>query len=148
MIRKATNEDLPEVLIMLTEFYKESGHNTLGEVNYKDLSQFVRILISDHILIVAEKDRELVGVTGAVLSPMYWNVSNTIAQELFWWIAPKHRRGGVGLKLFEGLEEGVKETTAKVLVMASVDRLNGLKVGKFYESQGYAISEHTYVKRF
>lgn len=96
-------------------------------------------------LLVADAG-EVIGMTGAMVHAHYFNASHRTGQELFWWIDPEHRGSKIGLEMFLALESWARSQGAQTFVMGALHAQSPEKVGQFYERNGYAPLEHTYMK--
>jgi GNAT superfamily N-acetyltransferase len=143
MIRKAVVSDLPAMVEMGRKFHEASGY---GDICEFDGLSFATTLQNapDAVFLVAEKEGKLVGMAGALVYPMYFNLHHRTAQEMFWWVDPEHR--GIGSKLFEALEEEVKKMGAQSLTMIVIERFSW--VGSYYEKRGFRPSERSFIRRF
>lgn len=98
------------------------------------------------VLIIAEEEDRIVGMTAAVFFQLYMNKSTVMSQELFWWVHPDHR-GGAGREMLDRLEYESAQR-ADCLVMISLHNVQPERVGKLYERRGYKPVEHHYMKVF
>lgn len=144
MIRNATMEDLPQILLLGEEFYNSTIHAELSkycpETTEKTL---IHLIEQDAGILVVLDDGEVRGMAGALLYPAYMTGELT-GQELFWWCSKK----GKGLRLLDEIEKQAKEKGAKTFTMLSMDNLTPERLDKIYLGKGYNRSEHTYVKGF
>lgn len=142
MIRDATHADIPALVGMGERFFLESGYSKEATFDPATFESTLRSLIDGDsgILIITEG-----GMAGALVYPMYFNASILTGQELFYWISPEHRGGGVAL--LDALESRAKALGAKTFSMICLDTLRPEAVGRLYERRGYRKSEHSYIKR-
>lgn len=96
------------------------------------------------VLLVVEGETGLVGATGALLHPHYFNAAHLTGQELFWWIDPEHR--GQGAALLNALEQWVSEQGAHSFSMIALEALEPDKVALIYRRRGYRPVEHSYLR--
>jgi GNAT superfamily N-acetyltransferase len=144
MIRKATAEDLPELLRMGKAFHAVTGVAEAIPLDEPTLERTFAQLIESGVILVIEEGGGLVGATGALLHPHYFNASHITGQELFWWIDPDHR--GRGSELLNALEAWVKDQGAHSFVMITLEALEPERVGLIYRRRGYRPVEHSYLK--
>lgn len=144
MIRNATKEDVPQILILGEQFYNATIHSEFSPFCPESTAATLNHLIDDEngILVVLD-DGEVKGMAGALLYPNYMTGEKT-GQELFWWCSAR----GKGLGLLDDMESQAKEKGAKSFTMISMDNLFPERLDKIYLGKGYNRSEHTYVKRF
>lgn len=148
MIRSALKRDVPGLLRMGREFFKESGLSSFMAWDDFSFEITATRLIEGKIpgvILVADDDDKLVGMAACLLFPMYFNLSVPAAQELFWWVDPRHRFG-VGGWLIEELEDQAKEAGASVLLLGAVSGLRDAAISRVYARRGYKPLEHSYIK--
>jgi len=148
VIRHATNQDIPELVEVMRNFYRESGYASRVEYDPISAADTFAALIEDNngCLIVAEQDGELVGSIGALAFPLYFNKSYRMAQELFWWLSPKLRGSSIGIRLLRKAEQWAKLNRVENFIMIALDKVNPDKVGSLYKRSGYELSEYLYMK--
>lgn len=144
MIRHAVLADLPELLRMGKAFHSVTGVADLIPLDEDTLAQTFLNLMEHGVILVVEGEDGLVGATGALLHPHYFNASHITGQELFWWIDPEHR--GQGGELFNALEQWVKDQGAHSFGMIALDALEPERVGLIYRRRGYRPTEHCYLR--
>lgn len=143
-VRPAALEDIPEIMDMGRQFFDQAWS---GVFEWDDSSVFETLtgMLRSGVLLVAQKGRELVGMVGGTLAPMYFDKQTLIAQELFWWVRPGNR--GPGIALFREFEAVAKLRGAQVVAMNGVESIRGETVGRFYAREGYRCTERVYLKR-
>jgi len=142
MIRLATIEDMPEILRMGENFFNASGYGELTTFNKDDTRNLVERLIETGTLLTDGKST----ILGFIVFPIFMNVSYLMAQELFWWVDEDARNTGVGIKILRAAEALAKEKGANLMIMLSLNDLNGEKVNKLYEKLGYKPKEQNYMR--
>jgi N-acetylglutamate synthase-like GNAT family acetyltransferase len=142
MIRKAVVSDLPAMVEMGRKFHEASGYGDITEFDGLSLATALQNA-PDAVFLVVEKDGVVVGMTGAMVYPLYFNLKHKAAQEMFWWVEPEHR--GVGAQLFSALEAEVKKMGAESLTMNALERFSW--VGGYYEKRGYKPIERSFIRR-
>lgn len=147
MIRAATHDDVPALLVLLREFHAASGMSAVAPFCAESLATSLRGMIGNDaaILLVADVAGQVAGVAGAMLFPAYFNAAVQIGQETFWWASPEHR-GTVGPALMDALEAEAKARGAVKFLMVSLEALRPEAVGKLYQRRGYAPLEHSFVR--
>lgn len=144
-VSKACIEDLSSLVEMGRAFFYEAKWDNL----YKWDDDSARPVLEDFItnesavVYVARKDDTIIGMACALLYPLWYNNAEIVAQELFLYVKPEHRRG-VGHKLALKLEESAKEKGARAMVMGSVEAMPSLE--EYYRKCSYSPSERTYIK--
>lgn len=96
------------------------------------------------IVLVDDQHR---GFAGAVVFPAFFDSQTLLAQELFWWVSPEHRKAGVATELLEALEAAAKSHGAKALFMLCLDDLDGERVSRMYERRGYRPTERLFLRK-
>jgi GNAT superfamily N-acetyltransferase len=74
------------------------------------------------------------------------NNQTIVAQELFWWVDEKSRKSGVGIEILKQAEDLAKEYGATVMMMLSINELDGDRVNKLYERLGYKQREQSFMR--
>lgn len=147
MIRPATPDDMPRILEMGERFFETAGWPEIAEWDAPSMERTLGYLMEADTgcIFVAETEDGIVGMTGGMLNPFYFNLSHLTGQELFWWVEPEHR--GVGSGLFDALEAWAKAAGAMSFSMIALDRLKPDVLGRIYQRRGYRASEHSYIRR-
>lgn len=125
-------------------FHAVTGVADLIPLDGPTLERTFLQLIDHGVILVVEGEDGLVGATGALLHPHYFNANHLTGQELFWWIDPEHR--GAGGKLFDALEAWVREQGASSFTMIALEALEAERVGKIYRRRGYRPVERSFVR--
>jgi GNAT superfamily N-acetyltransferase len=145
-IRAATPADIPALVAMGNRFHIAAGWDDITEYDSQSFAATLRALIpsDDAVVLSAEKDRQVVGMAGALIYPLYFNVGHRTAQEMFWFVDENHR--GIGGELFDALLEEVKAKGAQSMSMIALDKMPGF-VGEFYERRGFRPAERSYMRK-
>ena len=121
-----------------------------GVVPFDDegFAEFFTLALEDPsvALWAGDCDGEIVAIAGALAFPLYFNPKCRVAQELYWWSAPKARGTGAGQALRAALEKWAAEVGAQQLFMIALadDRLSSMD--RLYRRAGFVPMEHTYRK--
>ncbi len=142
IIRDAEITDFDDLERMGIEFAKDAGQ---VDVDPETLAFTVGNLIESGILKVAVNG-SVVGCAGALVFPNWWNSSEMVAQELFWFVNEDHRNTSAGIRLLLALEASAKSMGAKKMMMLCLEDLDGDKVARMYDKLGYTPQEQTFVK--
>lgn len=141
LIRDAVYEDVPDLVDLGIRFISEGKYRDKIATNPEALAQMMFSLIENPygLLLVLEKDGRLIGMFGAIatLSPYS---GEPVAMELFWYVAPESRGGGV--RLLRRAEQWAREVGAKKMIGVSHTK----KVGKFLKRYGYLPMEEHFLK--
>ena len=142
MIRLATVDDIPEMLRMGESFFNASGYGDITTFDRQDTTELFKKLIDDGLLLTDGQSSML----GFVVFPMFMNNQTIVAQELFWWVDESARKTGVGVEILKNAEELAKEYGATVMMMLSIDELDGDRVNKLYKRLGYKQREQSFMR--
>lgn len=148
MIRPATPADVPEIARLGELFHAEAGWGDIAEYSQPDTEKTLTHLVNDEngILLVAERDGEIVGMCGGLAHPVYFNHGHKSGQELFWWMKPD-LRDGTGKDLLDAMEDQAKAIGCQSWAMIALDKVRPELMGRIYQRRGYRASEHSYIKR-
>lgn len=145
MIRHAMMDDLGAILEMGEEFFKSHPISTTGmPYDYDSTTMYLMDTMEHGMLMVVEKDGDVVGFIGVGISEMPYNTDYKVAQERFFYVHPEHR--GIGTKLLKEAEEELKAEGVDIISMVSLQAPGVEKVDAFYRGKGYTPVEHTYAK--
>lgn len=147
-VRLAEYKDIPVCVAMCHEFLEEAEYLSFTGFDLKDATGLgVNLVNGDNgLVLVLEKDDQLIGVIGGILAPCLWNTETVMCYELFWWVMPEHRGTKSSIQLLNKFETHAKNKGATHVIMASIPSLNGEKPGKVYKRKGYTERELFYVK--
>ncbi len=139
-IRRATIDDLPEILRYAQHFVEETEYATwLAPFDAAVITALVQLALDQGVIFLAPG-----GMVAAVplVHPM---TGQRYVEELAWWVEPERRGGLVGPRLLDALETwAASEQIAFVKVAAPHGQPD---VGRFYEHRGYQPVELAYFKR-
>lgn len=143
MIRKATEDDKLEFLVLVKEFLKESKYPF--SLSVRKLSENYDQVINhpDFSILLSVVDSEVVGfLVAGVTAPLFSD--DLVSSELAWFVSKDHRGSRESLKLLSSYEEWAKEKGCKFVTMVDINTLENLE--DFYSKKGYTLTEKTYVK--
>lgn len=148
IVRKATEADLPQYLVLAQAFHAASPMHGVIEFDVLGYSQFyLSSLQNDSVGIwLAEIDGQIVGICGAVAYPLYFNPAALVVQELWWWLTPASRGSGAGGRMFEQIEQWAKEKNAAALFMIALEDNRAKKMENLYIRAGFKPMERTFIK--
>ena len=89
---------------------------------------------------------QVVGMSGALIYPFYFNYNHITGQELFWWMRPDKRGSTDSIRMFKALEDEAKNKNAGSFAMIALDKVNPEVVGNMYMKRGYRPSDHGYIR--
>lgn len=144
MIRRATINDVTEVMGMAKNFYIEAGYKEKYglPMDTDSVIEFVVSFISDQDKVCLLSEGK--GFIAGALIPWFFNKKKTVAQEMAWWVLPEKRQGMVAGKLFKAFETWSKNNSADMLMMGSIPSLDGGRINRFYERKNMMPAESLY----
>ena len=141
VIRPATHEDVPALVVMGQQFVQTEMYRDLLHENSAQISVAMVSLI-DHesgTILVLECEGVLVGMMGIICAPHFLS-GEIYASEMFWWVTPGKR--GDGVRILRAAELWAKKCGAtKFQMVAPTER-----VGRFYDRMGFTRVETSYQK--
>lgn len=141
MIREATLSDVPAMVEMGQRFARTAPYRGVLHENPIQMAAMGTSLIESEAgtILVLERSGVLIGMIGMICTPHFMS-GEMFAGEVFWWVDPGERGGGV--RLMKSAEEWAAAQGAKTMQMvAPTDR-----VGRLYARMGYAPTETTFQK--
>ena len=147
-VREATLGDLSQYTVLGYEFHKASPMHGVAEFDPEGYVNFLANAIENPDIGVwlADLDGEIVGITGAIIYPLYFSPANKVAQELWWWLTPKARGTGAGGQMFKRLKEWSAENGAAAVFMVALEDERAGKMEKLYRRAGFRPLERTFIK--
>lgn len=147
-VRPATAADLDQYVVLAKDFHEASPMNGISAFDVEGYGQFFLSALNnpDVGIWLAEIDSKIVGITGAMVYPLYFSPTHLVAQELWWWLTPTARGSGAGAKMFNQIEQWAKEKNAKSLFMIALEDDRAEKMEKVYIRAGFTPLERTFVK--
>ena len=148
IVRSATEADLDQYVILAKDFHTASPMDNISVFDVDGYSKFFLNALNnpDIGIWLAEIDSKIVGITGALVFPLYFSPTHLVAQELWWWLTPTARGSGAGAKMFKQIEQWAKEKNAKSLFMIALEDDRAEKMEKVYIRAGFTPLERTFVK--
>lgn len=137
MIRRATLDDLPEVVSLGREFLAYSPHNWI-ELDEEAFAQSASNMIAGPGAVFLSDD----GFIGGVIVPCYFNPAVLMASELFWFARKE------GPELLKAFEVWAKDAGASVVCTSGLVDGREKAIRRVFERQGYEASEIAFQKRF
>jgi hypothetical protein len=134
MIRRATQEDMSQMLVIGEKFCAAAGQ----PLNREALERSLTVLLqSDNAAIFVNED--VSGIIAGLLFPSFFS-GELIAQELFWWAQSE------GLSLLKHFEEWAQAAGASQVIMLCLDSIEPERVAKIYQRRGYSALEHSFTR--
>jgi len=147
-VRQATIDDLAKYLILAKEFHTASPMHNVVKFDLDGYADFYAGATQnpDMGLWLAELNDEIVGITGAINYPLYFNPNSNVVQELWWWLTPSARGTGAGAKMFDCIKAWAKEKNAVAMFMIALEDDRASKMEKLYQRAGFRPLERTFIK--
>lgn len=153
-IRPATRDDIPRIVEMAERFYPQSPYPAIyGDMPRTQAAGVVIVMMqgmTEHgiqpgVMLVAEKDDELVGMLALHLDPATFT-PEVVAGEIVWWMEPEHRGGMGAIRLVRRGEQEAKVRGATVCRMAVLGT-SPHEASEILQRIGYAPTEWIHTKR-
>lgn len=146
MIRKATPDDLVNLMVLCQNFHSTSPYSKL-ELSTTKLTKILNEILDseDFCVIVYESDNKLNGMLIGTVTQLLFS-EKYIASELAWWVQPEARKSGVGLELHLAFEQWAKEMADDAVSMVLLEDDNKELIDKMYTKLGYKPIERSYIK--
>ena len=149
IVRKATYDDISEMLPMGKAFYDATDLSEVGlEYEAESLRQHMEDFIEDEqgaaIIVAEEEDGHLSGCIAGFRVPWYLKTTQSIGIEQWWWVMPQHRIKGVGKALKNAFETWAKKGATHSL-MGDIGTAGA--IGEWYKKDGYRPIETHFYKR-
>lgn len=141
MIRSANSDDIPRLVELGVRFMRESRYGEHYSPDPGSMGVFVEgLIVSPHgLLLVQEDDTGVVGMIGALIMAHPYS-GETVMSELFWYVIPRARGGGVRLLLAAEREARAAGATKSLFVSPNET------VSALYERLGYRPIEQQFIK--
>jgi len=148
VVRLATADDLPEYLKLGIDFHAASPMRGVAEFDPAGYGEFYKNAIAnpDMAVWLAECEGDVVGISGAMVYPLYFSPNYRVAQELWWFLKPSARGTGAGLAMFQEIERWAGEKDARALFMIALEDENSAQMEAVYRRSGYRPMERTFIK--
>lgn len=143
-VRPASQEDVP-VLVALGQAFTQMVPELPADPERMQAALGALVPDETALVLVAERDEEVVGALLAALVPVWWHPGATLAQELAWYVVPAARASGAGLQLVCALETWARERGACAVLMTALACNPG--VTQLYQRLGYGLYESHFLKR-
>ena len=138
MIKVASEEDLDVVHSMTIKFIEKTPYSIFYDRD-KIRDVVKNILLGDNGIVLLDVENR--GMLIGLKVQFAYGITNQ-ALELAWWVEEEHRNTKIGIELLGAFEYWAEKNGCKFITMSSLD--DG--VGKYYEKQGYELTERTYMK--
>jgi len=137
-VRRIRQEDLEDIYLLGLEMRNEGLFRTVdydqGRV-YKFLRQYIDAPDVNYG-VVARENGKLIGFFTGYISLFFFG-RDTIATEVLWYVAPKHRGSRLGVDLLKGFEDWAKDQGAAEVCIGISTGVHADKTGQLLERRGY-----------
>lgn len=147
-VRVATTADISAYMDLAAAFVATTPVSHIIPFDREGTAAFVTASLDNPnmLVLVAEEAGTIIGITGALAYPMYFNPGKLVAQELWWYLTPAARGGSTSKLLFQTIENWAKDIGAEAMFMIALADARIDTMAKVYKRSGYAPVERTYVK--
>lgn len=135
MIRRATLDDVPEIVDLGARFLAYSRHRDIP-LDRAAFGNFAAGMIDSGVIFLSDE-----GMIGAVRCPLYFNPAVIVAAEVFWF-APKE-----GQALKAAFEQWAVEIGAYAIQYSAIVDDHAKAVDRIYRRSGCVPIETAYFKR-
>ncbi len=142
-VRLAKKEDIPKLCLLGKDFVNASGYSDIAKYDEDSTIKLFELLIKSETLFTDGKH----GMIGFLVAPLFFNLSELNATELFWWVDKEKRGTSLGIRLLKAAEEHALKLGAKNFSMLSIEGLKEEKLDSLYTKLGYSLSERIYMRR-
>lgn len=144
-VRAALPPDLPVIVRMAERFYETTEYGSWANFDAGTVEELAANLASNHVLLVAEHEGEVVGMVGLFVAPFMFNAAKTGAYEVVWWVNPEGRSTGAGSALLKAIEPACRAKGCDAIQMVHLSTSPKV-AGLLYERAGYRHTESSYTK--
>lgn len=145
MIRPATEWDFDALIEMGRAFNEEAGYSEDVPFHPASFLRTLKLLTEAKLLLVADKDGDVVGMAAADVAPSICNRSILVGREAFWYVLPEHRKG-LGGQILDALEFNARAYGATLFDVVAEEGKRNDALARLYRARGYSPAEHTFRK--
>lgn len=135
-VREAAYEDVFQIRDAI-EAARGLSDIALPPVEYPWAVQYTLDLIRDRLVFVAAVDREVVGVIIGAVCHWPWNRDAKFIENIHFWVAAKHRKGGTGVKLLRALKARAQELQMPLSIRVTFSDGAADTKDRFLRMQGF-----------
>jgi GNAT superfamily N-acetyltransferase len=148
IIREATIEDIPKMVEMASRFHQYALVDKGFKFSPPDFARYSTFLMESSIanILIVDVDEEAVGAIAGAVLPWFMDSSQLVLTELWWWVDPEYRKGGLAFKLLDALTEWGKYLGASKMIMVSIEAEREETVRKYYKRKGFSYMEMQFIK--
>ena len=118
-VAKDDEESFAEVFGLLLDLHKAGGY---GPLDVETAGRNAYLVIKEGMVFVARKDGKAIGTLG-LTDVQFWYSQDRFLQDAWFFVAPAHRRGQVGVKLMRAArDEGERRNKIVFITINNPDR--------------------------
>ncbi|NJK31132.1 MAG: GNAT family N-acetyltransferase [Deltaproteobacteria bacterium] len=151
MIREATPEDTPRLLVLAKAFHYAARLKRFAafEESVESWAAWIDSCTErlDAVCLLSEDDEGRVqGFATAVLTGAFWNPAVRFVQETALWVDPEARGKGHGSQLLSAVEEWARKQGVQLAAAGASQGCQPKAMRRMLERSGYALEERMYLK--
>ena len=147
MIREATAQDIPRVVVLAEQFYNEVQEDYFPPFDEDSVVELCgTILAGLGVIFVAEVDGYVVGFLAAVATPHLFNKATVNVQEVAWFVSEEHRGGSLSVRLYVALEGWAARREDVTILTMGARVTSPPRIRAFYRHRGYTEQETGFSK--
>jgi GNAT superfamily N-acetyltransferase len=144
-IRRATYEDIPQIVGMAAKFYATTSYSQWSPMCPESVDAIAGTMIDSGVMLVAEHDDRLVGMVGLAIAPFMFNTAHAVAYEVVWWVDPDAQGQGAGKALLAAIEPACRAAGCSAIQMVHLHN-SPPQAAALYERMGFRRTESSYTK--
>jgi hypothetical protein len=141
-VRRADLPDIPWLLIQLRAFAETYQARIPLYPGDEYAANALTVLMTDHVVLVAERDYARMGLICGCLMPHFMNPGIQVLVESVWWVAPEYRHTRAALSL---LQEFIAIGKAKADWITVATEGNSALTDKALTKRGFKHIENNYL---
>lgn len=147
MIREATHEDIPALVVMSRMFLDSTILKDIAPFDTDSaITTFKSYMDSDSAAVFVVETDVVCGFFTGILVPAYWNFNILCAQQCAWFVHPAYRSGIKSLKLLDTWEKWAKEHGATVFISGAKKDRNYKSMDRMLTKKKYNELESVHIK--
>ena len=143
IIRRATLLDVSAIIFLLQMMHKETEIET-PKINTAKMLDRINMLLHKGVVVVAEKDKLIVGTIAGQVSQDWWTDEQHLA-DTWYYVRKDYRKSIIGKKLLQDFIKIGKEAKVK-LRLGHIFSGDIKRKDKFYERMGFVKAGSVYME--
>ncbi|MEL4888578.1 GNAT family N-acetyltransferase [Pectobacterium betavasculorum] len=136
MIRQATTQDIPQLVLLGMRMHQESSYQKLSFDTEKCAGLADQLIASKYgVVLVAEKEGQIIGWMAGGIAP-FWFSHDRMAFEYGVFIDAEHRGGSAGYRLVKEFIRWAREHDAVEIRMGITTGVHEERTGDLYQKLG------------